>query len=192
VPSTSAERAFDAIIVAGPASVRLGGADKAMIDVGGRTLLQRALSHVATAQRTVVVGPPRDVDVVWCEERPAGGGPVAAFAAGLAHTSADRVVLLAVDLPFAGPAIDAVLSTNADLAVLADASGRLNYLCSAWHRKFAEGRLAALGDLAGASMRALLGDSSVTVVEDQGGWSHDCDTWEAIEAARSRATAEGI
>lgn len=192
MPSTSAERAFDAIIVAGPASARLGGADKALVDVGGRTLLQRALSHVAAAQRIVVVGPRRVADVVWCEERPPGGGPVAAFAAGLAHTSTDRVVLLAVDLPFAGPVIDALLCTDAELAVLADASGRLNYLCSAWRRGFAEVRLAVLGDPAGASMRALLGDSSATIVEDQGGWSDDCDTWDAIEAARLRATAEGI
>src|SRR5680860_874839 len=41
----------DAIVVAGGRGTRLGGADKASITVGARTLLERALAAVADAER---------------------------------------------------------------------------------------------------------------------------------------------
>jgi len=194
VPSTSAEGAFDAIIVAGATSARLDGADKAMLDVGGTSLLERALRSVSAARRTVVVGPsrPSDAAVVWCEEEPVGGGPVAAFAAGLAATDAAVVVLLAVDLPFVAPAIPRLVASAGDLAVLVDATGRVNYLASAWRREAAEARLQSLADPAGASMRALVSGVTAATVDDFGGWSDDCDTWESLEAARTRAALEGI
>ena len=47
-----------AIVLAGGAGRRLGGADKAALDVGGRTLLERALAAVSGVP-TVVVGPAR-------------------------------------------------------------------------------------------------------------------------------------
>ena len=194
VASTSAEGTFDAIIVAGATSVRLDGADKAMLDVGGKSLLDRALGSVSAARRTVVVGPSRAIDaaVVWCEERPVGGGPVAAFAAGLAAVDADVVVLLAVDLPFVAPAVPLLVAAAGDLAVLVDVTGRVNYLASAWRREVAEARLKSLLDPAGASMRALVSGVAAVSVDDVGGWSDDCDTWESLEAARTRAALEGI
>lgn len=55
--------AYDAIVLAGGAAKRLGGADKPGIRVGGRALLDRVLAACADASTTVVVGgrrPPRD------------------------------------------------------------------------------------------------------------------------------------
>jgi len=193
VPNTSAEPAFDAIVVAGARSARLDGVDKALLDVGGLTLLDRALQAVRGARRVVVVGPPRPTaaEVLWCEEDPPGGGPVAAFAAGLAAADSDVVVLLAVDLPFVAPAIPRLLSAAAELAVLVDGTGRVNYLASAWRRDVAEARLKAIGHPAGASMRALVSGVAAVGVDDVGGWSDDCDTWDSLEAARTRAAQEG-
>src|SRR6478672_494384 len=98
---------YDAIVLAGGAATRLGGAAKPQLTVGGRTLLARAVAAVPDAGRVVVVGPrqPVDAPVVFCREEPPGGGPVAAIAAGLPHTSADVLVVLAADLPWVAPAV---------------------------------------------------------------------------------------
>jgi molybdopterin-guanine dinucleotide biosynthesis protein A len=184
--------------VAGAHSARLGGADKALIEVGGLPLLGHAVAAVRRAQRIVVVGPRREVarDVTWCEEDPPNGGPVAAFAAGLRHTGADVVVLIAVDLPFVGPAVAPLLRAvgEADVAALVDSEGRTNYLAAAWRRAAAVRLLDAIGSPNGVSMRRLTADADLVRVVDEAGWSLDCDTWEGVEVARARAaspSAEG-
>ncbi|MFI8824284.1 DUF6457 domain-containing protein [Streptomyces sp. NPDC053431] len=77
--------AYDAIVLAGGAARRLGGADKPGVRVGGRALLDRVLAGCRDAGRTVVVAEPRGTarPVEWTREEPPGGGPVAALAAGL-------------------------------------------------------------------------------------------------------------
>ncbi|MBT2472738.1 NTP transferase domain-containing protein, partial [Streptomyces sp. ISL-66] len=47
---------YDAIVLAGGAARRLGGADKPGLLVGGRPLLDRVLDACADARTTVVVG----------------------------------------------------------------------------------------------------------------------------------------
>jgi len=94
--------AYDAIVLAGGAARRLGGADKPGVRVGGRALLDRVLAACAGARTTVVVADRRDTarPVVWAREEPPGGGPVAALDAGLRRTTAGQVVVLSADLPF--------------------------------------------------------------------------------------------
>lgn len=48
---------YDAIVLAGGTARRLGGAAKPQLEVGGRTLLDRAVGAVSGAGRIVVVGP---------------------------------------------------------------------------------------------------------------------------------------
>src|SRR4051794_27690959 len=75
---------FDAIVGAGGRGTRLGGVDKASLDVAGRSLLERVLDAVAAARTVVVVGDERPTGrpVRWTREQPAYGGPVAAAYAG--------------------------------------------------------------------------------------------------------------
>ncbi|MFE3016873.1 DUF6457 domain-containing protein [Streptomyces sp. NPDC059256] len=82
---TTSTDAFDAIVLAGGRAQRLGGVDKPGLSVGGRTLLDRVLAACRGARRTVVVGGRRGTErpVVWAQENPPGGGPVAALDAGL-------------------------------------------------------------------------------------------------------------
>lgn len=203
VSSSSAERtppaAFDAVVLAGARSARLGGADKAVVEVGGMRLLDRALAALAGATTTVVVGPERAVApelaarVRWGQEQPPDGGPVAAFAAGLAQVTREVVLLLAVDLPFVGagiPALLAALVPPHDVAALVDPAGRTNYLASAWRTASARRRMAELPAAAGVSMRALFAGLAVAPVADRDGWGTDCDTWAAIEAAGAPTTSE--
>jgi molybdopterin-guanine dinucleotide biosynthesis protein A len=93
---------YDAIVLAGGAARRLGGADKPALSVGGRPLLDRVLAACPDAAVTVVVGPGRPTRraVVPALEDPPGGGPLAALDAGLRHTTAPTVLVLSADLPF--------------------------------------------------------------------------------------------
>ena len=183
---------YVAIVLAGRGSERLGGADKAMVELDGTTLLDRALQGAGGATEVVVVGPPRPTSspVVWAEEQPAGGGPVAALAAGLASAQpTDAVLLLASDLPFIAegvPSLVAALTPGTDVAILVDDDGRANYLAALWRRSSVEARLTGLGDLAGLPMRRMLEGMAVAEVRDTDGWGFDCDTWEALDLARQR------
>lgn len=87
---------FGVVVLAGGAGRRLGGAAKPTLAVGGEPMLSRVLAAVSDAAGRVVVGPaslssivPAGVRVV--QEEPAGGGPVAALAAGLAELAVGPV-----------------------------------------------------------------------------------------------------
>lgn len=183
---------FDAIVLAGGSARRLGGVDKPALEVGGTSLLEQALAAVDTAVRVVVVGPTRATArmVRWRIEQPAGGGPVAAIAAALCEISADRLVVLAADLPDVAPAVPALLAaldaSGADAAVLVDEGGRANHLAAAWRTESLRSVLAALGDPSGVPARALYAAADVHAVPDLDGWGRDTDTWDDIAAARRR------
>lgn len=192
---------YDAVVLAGARSERLGGADKPMVDVGGAPMLERVLAGLLDAGHVTVVGPSRTLSaplaraIAWCEEDPPGGGPVAALAAGLTTDgTAPVVVVLAADLPFVTeglPALREALDGGPDVAVLVDRSGRVNYLAAAWRRPVLERAVGDGSEPAGRSMRSLLAGVDVVEVPDDRGWGTDCDTWESIEQARERVRTSG-
>ncbi|WSL73580.1 molybdenum cofactor guanylyltransferase [Streptomyces sp. NBC_01723] len=148
-------------MLAGGAARRLGGADKPGLRVGGRALLDRVLAACAGARTTVVVAGPRPTarPVTWAREDPPGGGPLAALAAGLRHTTAEFVVVLSADLPFLGePTVARLLSAlaagEADGVLLTDAHGRDQPLVAAYRASAVRRELAAMaGDRAGRKAR---------------------------------------
>ena len=161
---------FAAVVLAGGAARRMGGADKAAIPVAGQSMLTRVLAAVHDANPQVVVGrvpPDLPVKVASTSEEPRGGGPVAATAAGLALVPEDVsfTALLAADLPLlTGEAIDVLRLTveSAPLqgAVYRDAEGRRQTLCGVWRTAALREAVSKLaqerGGLHGASMHALL------------------------------------
>lgn len=189
---------YDAIVLAGGAARRLGGADKATVEVGGVPLLERVLAAVADAERVVAVGPTRPTSighVRWCREDPPAGGPVAALAAALPLTTAPAVLVLAADLPWIAPAVPVLLAQlgegmDVDAALLADATGRVNHLAGAWRRDALRAALHDVGDPHGAAVRSLTSSVRTGLVPDRAGWGRDCDTWDDIDAAE-RAYAAG-
>lgn len=191
---------WDALVLAGGHSRRLGGQDKASAVVGGLRLLDRVLAAAGAAERIVIVGPPRPArpgsrSVRWTREDPPGGGPVAAIAAGLRLVEAPLVAVLAVDLPFIGAAELADLlgplsgeppgHCDADVAVLADPAGRPQYLAAAW--RTAALRAALPADPAGRSVRSLLAGRDVRTVPATADACLDCDDPASLAAARARA-----
>ncbi|CAM5264200.1 MULTISPECIES: NTP transferase domain-containing protein [Streptomyces] len=199
VPGTPAP--YDAVVLAGGAARRLGGADKPGLRVGGRALLDRVLAACADAGTTVVVAAPRPTarPVRWAREEPPGGGPVAALEAGLRLTTAGHTVVLSADLPFLEQTtlrrlLTALQDTGADGALLTDAAGRDQPLVAAYRTPALRRELTALaathGGLGGLPLRRLTGALRLTRVPDPLA-SFDCDTWDDIATARARIREHG-
>jgi len=189
------ESEFDAIVLAGGGASRLGGVDKPMLPINGRTLLDGVLTACAGARRNVVVGPIRAVsrEVIWTREQPPGAGPAAALAAGLPFCEgAEYVIVLAADLPFIDATVVHSLWTTAigeasDGAVAVDESGHQQWLTACYRRSSLLARLAELGpdEIVGLSLRRLLRGLRLARLETARLATFDCDTWEEVEAARA-------
>jgi molybdopterin-guanine dinucleotide biosynthesis protein A len=195
---------FAAVVLAGGAARRMGGADKPTLSVGGQSMLTRVLAAVHDADPRIVVGPvPPDLSmhVDSTREQPAGGGPVAATSAGLALVppGVTFTALLAADLPLlTGEAIDVlrltVESAPMQGAVYRDAEGRRQMLCGVWRtealRSAVDRLRAERGSLHGASVRELMEYLRVAEVS----WRRpgpppwfDCDTDDDLRTAEEWA-----
>ncbi len=165
----------------------------------GGTVLDALLTGLAEALPGVAVtavGPPRPtvLAVSWRREDPAGGGPVAALAAGLTGLApTDVVVVVAGDLPFAAPALPHLLTAlatagvDADGVVGVDPGGRDQLLLGA-HR--AGPLLAAVGPAPGGrSVRSVLQGLRLVRVELAGEACLDVDTPADLDRARRVARA---
>jgi molybdopterin-guanine dinucleotide biosynthesis protein A len=210
--------AYDAVVLAGGAAKRLGGADKPALRIGGRPLLDRVLGACAEAAVTVVVGSRRPTvrPVRWAREEPPGAGPLAALDAGLRQVAAPVVLALSADLPFlsAGTvrALVAALDDEdgsrpgtaagggkAEGAVLVDADGRDQPLVAAYRTEPLRRELALLaaehGSLAHLPLHLLTTELTLHRLPDPdaaaSSSSFDCDTWEDIAAARARIREHG-
>ena len=94
-----------AFVLAGGKSTRMGRT-KATLELGGESLLQRALKLAASAAaETVLVGPRAELEAYGrvVEDVYPGQGPLAGIHAALAATSTELNLILAVDTPFLEP-----------------------------------------------------------------------------------------
>jgi molybdopterin-guanine dinucleotide biosynthesis protein A len=189
VTSTS----YDALVLAGGRSRRMGGGDKTRLPVDGASLLDRVLLALDPSAGVVVVGDERPTtrSVTWTREQPLHEGPAAAVAAGLALVDAEVTVLLAADLPLLTASyVDRLVASTTDTAgaVPIDAEGMLQWLCSAWPSAL----LRSVDWAATSSMRHGLGRLPYQCVAGGGDtgaatpWL-DCDTPEDLQQARERA-----
>ena len=154
---------YDAIVLAGGRSTRMGDVDKLQVVVDGATLLTHALAAVADARRVVVVAPAGTpglpAGVVRVQEDPPFAGPAAAMGAGLralGDTAADHVVVVAADVPRVGDVVDALLAGLAanphhDGVVARTSDGRRQPLLSAHRTPSLAAALAAHEPLADLS-----------------------------------------
>ncbi|KRE94299.1 molybdopterin-guanine dinucleotide biosynthesis protein [Nocardioides sp. Soil774] len=123
---------FSGVVLAGGTAARMGGIDKASVELDGRTLLAHALDAFIDADEVVVVAPtsvPTDRPVTTVCEDPPRGGPVAGLLTGVdALLRRPRMVgVLAVDMPRVGAATMRRLREAArghDGAFLVGADGR--------------------------------------------------------------------
>ena len=179
---------FDAVVLAGGRSSRLGGTAKATLEIDGRSLLDLTLDAVTDARCTVVVGdvsaPP---GTLVTREFPAFGGPAAGIAAGLEvlDSGADLTLVLACDMPRVGEVVAALLAAGAGIAV---DDGREQYLAGLYPsvalRRSVSSRPGA-APVDGRSVRSLLATIEATLplprVPVPAGSTHDIDTWTDAE-----------
>ena len=196
---------FDAVILSGGRSSRLGGVPKSGLVHDGATLLEHALQAARGAAAVAVVGPDPGTlpeGVLSCREEPAFAGPAAAVAAGLSAldrrrgrdprrtAAAPLTLVLAVDMPRAGAAVETLLEAAAaappgDGLMAVSADGRRQplvglYSTTALQRCVADAR--QRGALENASVFALLARLEVRDVSVPTGSTDDVDTWDDASA----------
>ncbi|MGO4255094.1 molybdenum cofactor guanylyltransferase [Marmoricola sp. RAF53] len=175
-----------AVILTGGGAVRLDGADKASVELGGLTLLEHALGAVVDAAEVVVVGPdvPTSRPVTFTREDPPGGGPAAGLLAGLRCFARrpDWVLALAVDMPLVTSWTVRRLAEAAryDGAALIDDSRRLQYLCALYSTDSLQRVRPSYEEEHGLSMKALVHTLRLEHVPAVGPETRDVDTWEDL------------
>lgn len=177
--------------------MRLGGVDKASIEIGGVTMLERAITATVAAEEVVVVGEQvlTSRPVTWTRESPAGGGPAAGLLAGLDAflVQPDVVCVLAVDMPRVTPStvarLVAAVSSDHDAAmlidgaVLVDEDGRRQTLAGVYrYPSLMSTRPSNREHEHGMSIRELVAPLRLVDVAPVGDEAQDVDTWEDLRA----------
>jgi molybdenum cofactor guanylyltransferase len=139
-----------AFILAGGKSTRMG-ADKAFVTFDGQTLLARALNVARSITPDVrIVGDPQKFApfAPTVEDIFPDCGPLAGIHAALRSSQTDLNLILAVDVPFAAPALLQCLlkraSNSAALVTVAHIGGGYQPLCAIYRRAFADAAETAL------------------------------------------------
>lgn len=184
---------WSAVVLTGGTAARLGGADKASIELGGLRLLDRALAAVSGADEVAVVGEPVPAPrpVRWVREQPPHGGPGAGLLAGLDVTSRPVVAVLAVDMPEVTSTtferLLAALDDRSEGVVLVDGTGRRQPLCALYRRTALErARPADRVDEHGLPVRRLVGSMRLAEVPAVGAEAQDVDTWQDLHGLRTQ------
>lgn len=206
-------RPLVAVILAGGRARRMGGIDKTLVDIGGRSSLARVIDAAPT-RHVVVLGPdpdvPDGVHRVLEEER--FSGPVAALERGVrevphllgeADLSQVEVLILGADMPHLRREhlqrlVDSDRSDPGDAAVriMIGEGGRRENLCAVWPLALLRERLNAVASpdtgWANLPMKALLeslAEERILEVASLEGETTDIDTPQDLLAARQRSAA---
>lgn len=154
VNMTDTNKEIAGIILAGGQARRMGGGDKCLLPLGGKTLLQRSIDkarpqvdHLLLSANGSHLRFARSGLPVLSDEYPNFPGPLAGIQAGLQwlvnhQPGAEWLVSFACDTPFfpdnlATRLLAAAQKDGAELAV-ANSSGRLHPIFALWHRSLLE------------------------------------------------------
>lgn len=178
-----------AVILAGGTAARMGGVDKASIELRGRTLLTHALDAVIDAGEVVVLGDwvHTERPVTFTREDPALGGPAAGLLTGLdAFARKPRLLaVLAVDMPFVTMAtllrLRAAVGEH-DGAVLVDSGGRRQLVMVLVADRLRQVR-PAYGDEFGLPMHQLLAPLDLAEAPATEREARDIDGWADLRDA---------
>jgi molybdopterin-guanine dinucleotide biosynthesis protein A len=128
-----------ALILAGGAGSRLGGADKAFVALNGRPLIAHLLARLMPQVEKIAISANGDATrfdefslLVLPDGPLAGKGPLAGVAAGLewaGQQGADTLITIPVDTPFIPPDLTVRLAPAPSVAVY---QGRQHHLVAHW------------------------------------------------------------
>lgn len=201
-----------AIVLAGGRGTRLGGIDKAAVELAGERLVDRvvAAARAYGAAPVVVVGPDRPAPpgVVVVREDPPFAGPLAALAAGLdalssaAHSETATppwTLLLSCDLVDPDGvcrALTAALRADPDPeldgVLLRDPEGRGQWLAGAYRVAALAAGIRAAAPLADRPLRLAFADARLRHLAAPAELTADIDTPADLERARSNTRARGV
>jgi len=190
---------FDAVILAGGRSSRLGGVPKSGLVYDGATLLERALAAAHGARSLVVVGPRPErlpPGALTVREDPPFAGPAAAIAAGLDELGrgekppAPWVLVLACDMPHAATAVGPLLAVlgehpGAEGVLGLSPDGRKQPLLAVYATGALRGAIAAQtaeGTLTNAPVFRLLASLDLLTAAVPEHAADDVDTWDDAAA----------
>ena len=115
-------------VLAGGRSSRMGR-DKALLQWNGATLLEHVSAIVREAVGNVtVIGRDAVPDLIPNQ------GPLGGLLTALSSTEAERVLIVACDMPNLTPELLRGIASGKADAVVADTDGRLHPLCASYHR----------------------------------------------------------
>lgn len=202
---------FDAVVLAGGRGSRLGGVDKAALQLGGERMIDRVLAaaKAAGAERLIAVGPPhvgQNADCVVREDPPFSG-PLSALAAALTEVRAPWVLLLACDLvrptELAARLAAALggLPAEVDGAIMVDGEGQLQWLAGCYRSESLRVALERVDGAEGRSLRSAVGKlilrelpaepgSSTRDIDTRDIDTRDIDTPEQLAEARNQLREE--
>ncbi|MCQ1950683.1 NTP transferase domain-containing protein [Arthrobacter sp. zg-Y859] len=199
--------AYDAVILAGGRSTRLGGTPKALLLAGERTLLETTLAAVPDARNVAVAGPPELAKLLGStvpagcpgrpllvREEPAYAGPAAAVGAAVAALAAladgnrdsgesPWTMVLACDMPQVAAAVRALLAAAAvppaESLLAVDSSGTRQPLAALYRTADLRAAVDSLAaeGLANKPMKALLARVQWRGVDVPPTSTADVDTW---------------
>lgn len=203
-----------AIVLAGGRGSRLGGADKAALELDGARLVDRAVAaaRACGADPVVVVGPSSAAPpgTIAAREDPPFSGPLAALAAGLAAlpepqpfseaTRADPrhdqwTLLLACDLVEPARVCETLVAALGEAAgtaydgfLLDDPEGRRQWLAGAYRTAALRAGIAAAGPrLADLPLKLAFAGARLHRIAVPSEITADIDAPEDLERARARA-----
>ena len=198
--------AVSGIVLAGGEGKRLG-TDKAVLEFGGKTLLEITVERLQELTLDIVIACGRGTRPGWPKvdaqnvlDRRKGGGPLAGLDAGLRAIRNEAAVVVACDMPFLSPALlrhmAGRLETHAAVVPMLDRR------CQALHAVYSKRCLSFVEDtlLQEGSMRDLLAAVDTLVVSedemrtiDPAGLScFNLNSPEDLERARAIWVREGL
>lgn len=187
---------FSVLVLSGGRARRLGR-DKASTMINGATMIERVFRTIPQDTQVIVVGEypvGSKREVILTREEPAGAGPLAALAAGLANVTNENFLLLATDMPFVGNlgvSLMEILSNASDefdAVIPTDSQGQIQPLCAAYRAESVRKAISRIGDLTNGSMKRLLAELHFLSHNQEDAWAlSDVDTVENLEDARSHA-----
>lgn len=169
-------------VLTGGGSRRMGR-DKADVLVGTNSMLDHVVAAVSgMVGRTVLLGPDRDGWECWPDAFHAQG-PLAGIATALARTTAERVLLVAVDQPFLRrETLRSLTEVVTELPVVpVDARGTRQVTCAVYPVSIATA--AADEASSGGSIQTLLDRVSFTPIPPEvwETWGEDGRSWYSVD-----------
>lgn len=160
----AANQALGAAILAGGRAARFGGAEKPLLVLGGRRIIDWQIEALAPFAREILIVGGRAESFAGLPARAIPDlrphlGPLAGIEAALAATSCDALIVVAGDMPLLAPGLLALLASESPPsdAVVPRIGGRAEPLCARYSRRALD-RIRARLDRGALAANALVGE----------------------------------